>query len=123
MKKKHQGTTSAKRQQLQALHLEFEMLRMKSREAVTDYFSRMMAIINKMWIHDDKTEDVLIVEKILRSLTPNFNFVVCSIKEANDFGLLSIDELQSSLLVHEQKINQQEKKEQALKDLLENHSQ
>ena len=82
----------------------------------------MMAIVNKMRIHGDKTEDVLIVEKILRSLTLNFNFAVCSIEEANDVGLLSIDELQSSLLVHEQKINQQEKEEQALKALLENHS-
>ena len=105
MKNKYQGTTRAKRQQLQALRSEFEMLRMKSGESVTDYFSRTMTIVNKMRIHDDKTEDVLIVEKILRSLTPNFNFVVYSIEEANDVGLLSIDELQSSLLVHEQNIN------------------
>ena len=122
MKKKYQGTTRAKRRQLQALRSEFEMLRMKSRESVTDYFSRTMAIVNKMRIHGDKTEDVLIVEKILRSLTLNFNFIVCFIEEANDVGLLSIDELQSSLLVHEQKINQQEKEEQTLKALSENHS-
>ena len=86
------------------------MLRMKSGESVTDYFSRTMAIVNKIRIHGDKTEDVLIVEKILRSLTPNFNFVVCSIEEANDVGLLSIDELQSSLLVHEQKLTNKKKK-------------
>lgn len=86
------------------------MLRMKSGESVTDYFSRTMAIVNKMWIHGDKTKDVLIVEKILQSLTPNFNFVVCSIEEANDVGLLSIDELQSSLLVHEQKLTNKKKK-------------
>ncbi|KAI5411585.1 hypothetical protein KIW84_056594 [Lathyrus oleraceus] len=42
-------------------------------------------------------------------------------EEANDVDELSIDELQSSLLVHKQKINQQEKEEQALKTLLENH--
>lgn len=66
----------------------------------------MMAIVNKMRIHGDKTTDVTFVEKILRSLTPKFNFVVCSIEEANDIDELSIDELQSSLLVHEQKINQ-----------------
>ena len=65
MKKKYQGTTRAKRRQLQALRSEFEMLRMKSRESVTDYFSRTMAIVNKMRIHGDKTEDVLIVEKLL----------------------------------------------------------
>ncbi|KAJ9560092.1 hypothetical protein OSB04_005252 [Centaurea solstitialis] len=123
MKKKYQGTTRAKRQQLQALRSEFEMLRMKSGESVTDYFSKTMAIVNKMRVHGDKTEDVHIVEKILRSLTPKFNFVVCSIEEANDVGLLSIDELHSSLLVHEKKINEQEnegKEEQALK--AENHS-
>ena len=105
MKKKYQGTTRAKRQQLQALRSEFEMLRMTSGELVIDYSSRTIAIVNKIRIHGDKTENVLIVEKILRSLTPNFNFVVYSIEEANDVGLLSIDELQSSLLVHEQNIN------------------
>ncbi|KAJ9699348.1 hypothetical protein PVL29_008111 [Vitis rotundifolia] len=110
MKKKYQGTARAKRQQLQALRSKFEMLRIKLRESVIDYFSRTMAIVDKMRIHGDKTEDVLIVETILRSLTPNFNFVVCFIEETNDVGLLSIDELQSSLFVHEQKINQQEKK-------------
>ncbi|KAF1871967.1 hypothetical protein Lal_00012185 [Lupinus albus] len=43
-----------------------------------------MSIINKMRIYGDKTDDVLIVEKILRSWTPKFNFVACAIEEAND---------------------------------------
>nr|KYP40696.1 hypothetical protein KK1_037948 [Cajanus cajan] len=85
MKKKYQGSARAKRQQLQTLHSKFKTLRMKS------------------------------VEKILRSMTPKFNFVVFSIEEAHDIEELSIDELQSSLLIHEQKITQQEKEEQALK--------
>ncbi|CAL5336102.1 unnamed protein product [Camellia sinensis] len=122
MKKKYRGTTRAKRQQLQAFRSEFEMLRMKVGESVTDYFARTMAIVNKMRIYGDKAEDVTIVEKILRSMTPKFNFVVCSIEESNDVDELSIDELQSSLLVHEQKINQQEKEEHALKVSSENHS-
>ncbi|KAK0595133.1 hypothetical protein LWI29_003872 [Acer saccharum] len=109
MKKKYQGTTRAKRQQLQLLRSEFETLRMKSGELVTDYFSQTMAIVNKMRIHDNKTEDVTIVEKILRSMTPKFNFVVCSIGKSNDIDELSIDELQSSLLIHEHKINKQGK--------------
>ncbi|XP_044489966.1 uncharacterized protein LOC123214255 [Mangifera indica] len=111
MKKKYQGSVRAKRQQLQALCTEFETLRMKSSESVTDYFSRVMSIANKMRIHGDKSEDVTIVEKILRSMTPKFNFVVCSIEESKDIDELSLDELQSSLLVHEQKLTQQEMKE------------
>ena len=94
---------------------------MRLGESVTDYFSRTMAIVNKMRIHGDKIEDVTIVEKILRSMTPTFNFVVYSIEESHDIDELSIDELQSSLLVHERKFNQQEKEEQALKASTENH--
>jgi len=67
-----------------------------------------------MRIHSDKTEEVTIVEKILRTMTPKFNFVVCSIEEFHDIDLLSIDKLQSSLLIHEQKIAQQDKEEVAL---------
>ncbi|XP_006595346.1 uncharacterized protein [Glycine max] len=81
-----------------------------------------MAIFNKMGIHGDKKEDITIVEKILRSMTPKFNFVGCYIEEAHDIEELSIDELQSSLLIHEKKINQQEIEEQALKVSTENHS-
>ena len=61
-------------------------------------------------------EDVVIVEKILRSMAPKYNYVVCSIEESKDVDTLSLDELQSSLLVHEQKINQDTiTQEQALK--------
>lgn len=48
-------------------------------------------------------------------MTTKFNFVICSIEESKDIDTLSIDELQSSLLVHEQKITQQDQEEQALK--------
>ena len=49
--------------------------------------------------------DIRIVEKILRSLTPNYDYVVCSVKKSKDIDELSLDELQSSLLEHEQKMN------------------
>nr|GEX39074.1 hypothetical protein [Tanacetum cinerariifolium] len=77
---------------LQALRSEFEKIRMKPDEPVSDYFSQVMAIVNKMRIHGDKTEGV---EKILRSLTTKFNFVVCATEESKDVDKLSLDELQS----------------------------
>jgi len=114
MKKKYQGSMRAKRKQLQALDSEFETLRMKSGESVSDYFSRVMTVVNKMRIHGDKSNEVTIVEKILRTMTPKFNFVVCSIEESHDIDLLSIAELQNSLFIQEQKFTQQEKEEVAL---------
>lgn len=103
-----------KRAQLQALRAEFETLHMQNSELVTEYFSRAMAIANKMRINGEKLEDVTIIEKIL-CITAKFNYIVCSIEESKDIDTLSIDELQSSLLVHEQKLNQQDKEELALK--------
>lgn len=41
--------------------------------------------------------------------------MVCSIEESNDVTSLTIDELQSSLLVHEQRMNGQKEEEQALR--------
>ncbi|XP_028059067.1 uncharacterized protein LOC114262852 [Camellia sinensis] len=101
--------------QLQALRKEFEILHMKEGESVFDYFSRTMLITSKMYIQGEKMEDVIVVEKILRSMTTKFDYVVCSIEESNNMDELSIDELQSSLLVHEQKVNCTTSEEQALK--------
>ncbi|GMI82753.1 hypothetical protein HRI_001944600 [Hibiscus trionum] len=122
MKKKYEGSAKAKRQQLQTLRTEFDNLKMKSGESIAIYFSRVMAITNKMRVFEDKLEDIIIIEKILRSLTPKFNFVVCAIEESKNIDELSLDELQSSLLVHEQKIKQQDIEEQALQASTEYHS-
>ncbi|XP_058740872.1 uncharacterized protein LOC131613200 [Vicia villosa] len=50
-------------------------------------------------------------------MSAKFNYVVCSIEESNDVTTLSIDELQSSLLVHEQRMQgpRDHSEEQALK--------
>jgi len=63
-----------------------------------------------------KIEDITIIEKFFGSLMLKFIFIVCLINESND-----IDELQSSLLIHEQKSNRQKMKEQVLRVSFNNH--
>ncbi|KAL4301705.1 hypothetical protein GQ457_10G016030 [Hibiscus cannabinus] len=75
---------------------------MKEGESVSEYFSRTLTIVNKMKANGESKGDSEGVAKIMRSMTQNFNYVVCAIEEAKDTSLLSIDELQSSLLVQEQ---------------------
>ncbi|MCI55692.1 hypothetical protein A2U01_0076943, partial [Trifolium medium] len=50
-------------------------------------------------------------------MNARFDYVVCSIEESNNVTELTVDELQSSLLVHEQRIkgHQIHHQEQALK--------
>jgi transposase InsO family protein len=68
-----------------------------------------------MKIHGENMQQVVIIEKILRSMTSRFDYVVCSVEESNNLDTLTIDELQSSLLVHEQRMNGHGGDEQALK--------
>ena len=73
-------------------------------EKVDEYFARTLTMANKMKVHGERMEQSVIIEKILRSMTLKFNYVICSIEESNDLSIMTINELQSSLLVHEQRM-------------------
>ncbi|XP_037494381.1 uncharacterized protein LOC119370393 [Jatropha curcas] len=115
LKQKYHITTRVKRAQLQALRKEFEILHMNTGETVNEFIARTLTIANKMKANGEDKGDAIVVEKILRSMTPKFNYIVCSIEESKDTSMLTIDELQSSLLVHEQRMNSQNEEEHALK--------
>nr|GEZ92495.1 hypothetical protein [Tanacetum cinerariifolium] len=83
--------------------------------ANNEYFARILTVVNKLRVNKAKIEDVDVIEKILRSMTPQFNYVVCSIEESKDLDVITIDELQSTLLVHEQRMKPPVVEEQALK--------
>ena len=55
-----------------------------------------------------------VVEKILRSLTNNFENVVCVIEESKDLATFMVDELASSLEAHDQRKKKEETFDQAL---------
>ncbi|XP_048591493.1 uncharacterized protein LOC125576147 [Brassica napus] len=93
MKIKHQGTARVKRAQLQRLRKTFETLEMRFGEGVAGYFVRLMEFTNDMRNCGEGMDDVKIVEKLLRSLTENFNFLVCSIEESKEIDRITVDEL------------------------------
>ena len=74
---------------------------------MNDYIGKVMSLASQMRMHGDSITDVAGVEKIQRSRTPKLDYIVSSIEEANNVEEMQIDELQSSLLVHEQRLMQQ----------------
>ncbi|KAL0771324.1 hypothetical protein Bca101_036475 [Brassica carinata] len=94
-----------KRAQLQTLRKIFETLEMRVGEGAAGYFVRFMEFAN----------DVKIVEKILRSLTENFSFVVCSIEESKEIDRITVDDLQAPLQIHESKVTEGRSEEQVLR--------
>ncbi|KAI9198089.1 hypothetical protein LWI28_009882 [Acer negundo] len=69
MKQKYQGSTRVKKALLQVLQKDFEVLQMKEGKSVDEYFAQTLIIANKMKVHGESMEQVVIIEKILRSMT------------------------------------------------------
>ncbi|XP_047326070.1 histidine kinase CKI1-like [Impatiens glandulifera] len=103
---------------LQSLGSYFQGLKMEESESISEYCWRVKAVVNQMKIYGENFEDVCVIEKILRSLTPEFDYVVYVIEELKDLDSMTIEELEDSLQVHEINITMrhEEQLEQALKD-------
>ena len=68
----------------------------------------------------------IIIEKVLRSLTPQFDYIVVSIEHSKDLSTMRIEELQSSLETQELRLierTSEREVEQALKVSFGNKSQ
>nr|XP_011468675.1 PREDICTED: uncharacterized protein LOC105352743 [Fragaria vesca subsp. vesca] len=111
MKIKFVGNYRVKKSILQKLRRDFEVLEMKNSESISEYFVRVMAITNKMRSNGEEMPESKVVEKVLRTLTERFTYVVISIEESKNTESISIDELQSSLVIHEQKFQRHDKGE------------
>lgn len=93
----------------------FEILEMKEGDTIKKYFSRLMVVANDMRNLGEDMPDAKLVEKILKTLIERFKYVVCAIEESKDIKSLTVDELQSSLLVHEHKMCKYVREEHAVK--------
>jgi gag-polypeptide of LTR copia-type len=57
-----------------------------------------------------KMSESKVVKKILRSLTNDFENIVCAIEESKNLAEITVDELSSSLEAHEQKKRRKSKR-------------
>ncbi|PKA60799.1 hypothetical protein AXF42_Ash006433 [Apostasia shenzhenica] len=90
---------------LQTLRNEFETLIMKSNETLQDFLSRVITIVSQMRSYGEKITDATVVPKVLRSLTPKYDYIVTTIEETKDLSSFSFDELMGSLQAHEARRN------------------
>ncbi|KHN42350.1 Retrovirus-related Pol polyprotein from transposon TNT 1-94, partial [Glycine soja] len=101
LEKYHDGGEKVKQVKLQSFRRKYEMMQMEEGQKIGDYFSKLTSLVNQMQTCGEVITDQMVVEKVLRSLTSKFDFIVVAIQEAKDVKAMKIEELQSSLEAHE----------------------
>ncbi|XP_019447400.1 PREDICTED: uncharacterized protein LOC109350630 [Lupinus angustifolius] len=77
---------------------------MEENDKVGDYFTKVLTITNQIKGCEELVSDLMIIEKIMRSLPQKFDFIVIVIKESKYVSRLQVEELQSSLEAHEMRL-------------------
>ncbi|GAU35215.1 hypothetical protein TSUD_204910 [Trifolium subterraneum] len=113
----HTGGMKVKKVKLQALRKQYEHTEMEDDEKIEDFFNKVKVITNSMALNGETISDEQFCEKILRSLPPRFDFIVCTIEETKDLSTMTPAELLSTLQARELRFSERngdKKSDQAL---------
>ncbi|XP_019416332.1 PREDICTED: uncharacterized protein LOC109327607 [Lupinus angustifolius] len=102
--KSNKGVEQLKKVRLQTMRRQYELMEMEMSERIAQFFHRIISLTNEMKACGDVIKDPTIIEKVLRTLTPNFDHIVVAIEESKNLAELKIEELQGSLEAHEQRL-------------------
>lgn len=89
----YSGQDQVKKVRLQSLRAEFEKLEMKDSEKLSEYFTKVTSIMNKMASNGEEMGTQRVVEKILQSMPSKFDHVVVAIVESQDLSSMTVEEL------------------------------
>ncbi|XP_019432612.1 PREDICTED: uncharacterized protein LOC109339605 [Lupinus angustifolius] len=99
-----------KEMELQTMRRKYELLQMEENETISDYFTKILTLRNKMKSCGEEVKEQSMIEKILRTLTPKYDHIVVAIEESKELEDYKLEELQNSLESREQ-WNKNKKKE------------
>ncbi|XP_057452470.1 uncharacterized protein LOC130744299 [Lotus japonicus] len=110
LKVAHEGTSRVRMSRLQLLTTQFENLRMKEDETISDFHLRVRDLANASFALGEQMSEEKLARKILRSLPKKYDMKVTAIEEAQDISSIKVDELIGSLQTFEMSINERSDK-------------
>ncbi|XP_074282965.1 uncharacterized protein LOC141607508 [Silene latifolia] len=100
LKQEYLGDQRVLNVRLQTLRRDFAELYMGEKESVQTYLSKVTDIVGQLRSYGEKISNEVIVSKVLRSLSDDWNNVVPVIEESKDLSTYTFDELMGSFLAH-----------------------
>jgi hypothetical protein len=79
---------------------------MNEEEIIATYFLRVDEIVNTIRGLSEDIEEIVIVQKVLRSLPSRFNPKISSIPKLKDLDKLTMDEMHGIFIAYETRIEQ-----------------
>ena len=115
METTYEGTNKVKHTKLHMLTTQFEELRMREDESFDSFYSKLNEMVIGKFNLGEKTKDLKVVQKILRSLPKSFRVKVIAIEECKDLDEIKVQELIGSLQTYKLSLpNQRKSKSLAL---------
>eukprot|EP00253_Pinus_taeda_P015505 PITA_15505 len=113
----YEGDEQVKRAKLQILIIQYENIRMYNDESVANYFLRVDEIVNCMKNLGEEVREAVVVENVLRSLSPRFESKVSAIEEKEKLQDLKMSQLHGILTAYEmRKGGPSDRREDAFKE-------
>src|ERR1700729_332907 len=97
----YEGDEQVKRAELQTLRIQYETLKMYNDESVANYFLRVDEVVNCMKNLGEEIKEAIVVEKVLRSLSPKFESKVSAIEEKENLRILTMSQLHGIITAYE----------------------
>eukprot|EP00253_Pinus_taeda_P028712 PITA_28712 len=97
----YEGDEQVKRAKLQTLRIQYETLKMYNDESVANYFLLVDEVVNCMKNLGEEIKEAIVVEKVLRSLSPKFESKVSAIEEKENLRILTMSQLHGILTAYE----------------------
>eukprot|EP00253_Pinus_taeda_P027208 PITA_27208 len=97
----YEGDDQVKQAKLQTLRIQYKNIKMYNDESVANHFLRVDEIVNCMKKLGEEVQEAVVVEKVLRSLSPRFESKVSAIEEKENLQNLKMSQLHGILTAYE----------------------
>ncbi|GAU34373.1 hypothetical protein TSUD_217130 [Trifolium subterraneum] len=113
----YEGGEKVKGVKLRSYRRQYELLQMDKNDSIGSYASRVQGLVHSMRSCGEEITERMMVEKVMRTLIPNFDHVIVAIQTVVQVENMKIEDLVGTLEAHELVINERKAVQETIQAL------